>query len=135
MQTSVCRNGDRKKKAVWGLKVGNTYHGGDRMVGGGLTHSPHYHLLHYAESDPLMGHTGGGGQASVTAHHSHTGRGETRGKMEGREAVLVHGSTQEHSTQNTKAMGQIRIRGNMLLKRSLLEHRIYNINNKTKIWS
>lgn len=39
--------------------MGNTYHGGERMVGGGLTHSPHYHLLHYAESDPLMGHMGG----------------------------------------------------------------------------
>lgn len=50
-----------EKKAVWGLKVGNTYHGGDRMVGGGLTHSPHYHWLHYAASDPLMGHTGGWG--------------------------------------------------------------------------
>lgn len=52
---------ETEKKAVWGLKVGNTYHGGDRMVGGGLPHSPHHHLLHYAESDPLMGHTGGWG--------------------------------------------------------------------------
>lgn len=85
--------------------MGNTYHGGDRMVGGGLTHSPHYHLLHYAKSDPLMGHTGvgvgGGGQASVTAHHSHTGRGETRGKWKvGRQyrSTEAHKGT-AHKTQ------------------------------------
>lgn len=110
-----------EKEAVWGLKVGDTYHGGDRMVGGGLTHSPHYHLLHYAESDPLMGHTwgGGGGQAKCySTSQPHQKRGDQR-KMEGREAVWVHGSTQEHSTQNTKATGKIRIRGkNMLLKKA-----------------
>lgn len=110
-----------EKKAVWGLKVGNTYHGGDRMVGGGLTHSPHYHWLHYAASDPLMGHTGGwggGGRSSkcYSTSQPHRKRRDQR-KMEGRKAVWVHGSTQEHSTQNTEAMGQIRIRGNMLLKK------------------
>lgn len=106
MQTGVCRNGGRKK-AVWGPKVGNTYHGGDRVVGGGLTHSPHYHLPHYAESDPLMGHAGGvGGGQQVLQHIRVTPEeGGDQRKMEGREAVLVHGSTQEHSTQNTKAMG------------------------------
>lgn len=72
-----------EKEAVWGLKVGDTYHGGDRMVGGGLTHSPHYHLLHYAESDPLMGHTGGWGSSKVLQHITATpeeGRPEENGR-------------------------------------------------------
>lgn len=101
--------------------MGNTYHGGERMVGGGLTHSPHYHLLHYAESDPLMGHMGGwrggggggGDQASVTAHQSHTGRGETRGKWKvGRQfgSTEAHRST-AHKTQKQwgkSGLGEIR---------------------------
>lgn len=58
-----------KEEAVWGRKVRNAYHGGGRMVGG--SHSPHYHFLHYAGSDPLMGHRGqgwGGGVKQVAQH-------------------------------------------------------------------
>lgn len=60
-----------KEEAVWGRKVRNAYRGGGRMAGGSLTPSPHYHFLHYAESDPL-GHRGqgwGGGGVKQVAQH------------------------------------------------------------------
>lgn len=54
------------EEAVWGGKEGNTYPGGDRMGGESQNHSPHYHFLHYAETDPLTDHTQG--QTRSRAH-------------------------------------------------------------------
>lgn len=51
--------GEGMETRSWGVKEGDTYHGGERMEGGSQSHSPHYHCLHYAETDPLMDHTRG----------------------------------------------------------------------------
>lgn len=118
MEARFCRNGDRTK-AVWGLKVGSTYHGGGRMVGGGLTHSPHYHLIHCAESDPLMGHTrevggvGWGCFKQVSQHITVTPE-EERPEENGRQgrqfgSMEAHRST-AHKTQTQwgkSGLGQI----------------------------
>lgn len=79
---------------VWERREGETYPDGDRMGGGSQNHSPHYHSLHYEETDPLMDHTQGSNQVR--------GKPEwcvTKDKL-WREGGLA-GSTQEHSTQDT----------------------------------
>lgn len=131
IQTEVCGNGARKK-AVWGLKVENTYHGGDRTEGGGLTHSPHYHLPHYAESDPLVGHTGGDGRGSSKCYgtlESHR-RGDQR-KIEGRKAVWVHRKhTGAQHTKHKSNEASIKMRGKMMLKNKSLQKSTESYNVK-----
>lgn len=68
---------ESRRQAVWGVKEGDTYHGGDRMEGGSQSHSPHYHFLHHAETDPLMDHTRGSNKCH-TSLESHQKSGDRR---------------------------------------------------------
>lgn len=89
-------------EAVWGGKEGDTYPGGDGMGGESQNHSPHYHFLHYAETDPLMDHTQGSNQVKGTPEEC-ISKGEYAGR---RGWQKTHRST-AHRTHKTVA--QIRL--------------------------
>lgn len=98
--------------AVWGVKEGDTYHDGDRMVAGSQNHSPHYHFLHYAETDPLMDHTRGSNKCHTRSESHQKSIDQRANGKEGGLAVAyfgwVRGSTQEHSKQNTQKQSTLR---------------------------
>lgn len=48
------------------------------MEGGSQSHSPHYHFLHYVETDPLMDHTRGSDQINHTRRVEIEGQRGTR---------------------------------------------------------
>lgn len=71
------------------------------MEVGSQSHSPHYHFLHYAGTDPLVDHTPG-------SHKDHT-RSEVRDTTKGGQVGRYRkhtGAQHTNSRQHTKTVGK-----------------------------